>query len=1317
MRPNQTRYGWGSRTRSTPSSSNDADCATGALQTLAWLAVAFFAAATLLAAPSRADVLNANDAVVTGFSGTQSADTAPGESDPFGETFIDPDGASVKIRKLEPDAAPEAQSIAAPIDFSAKARDVGQVFAIGLDAGDEFDPTKSTPDIYVGATSAYGLQIIVPDSDGDGRPERVQRGQPDAQWMPGQFGAGGGPGSIWKVDGKNGDISLFATIPDNSGPGIGDIVYDRATRQFFVSDLDTGMIHRLTRDGELVDSYDHGESGRAAAGLDPIADDGSKADITDAAFDSTDSETWGLAPPERMVWGMAMHGGRLYYAVAQGPEVWSVGINLDGTFADDARREFDVPGTPGNFPISDIAFDTQGYMYIAQRGGIRGSWDYLAFTEPKKSVVFRFGRELPDDPETPGIWVPIPDEYAVGFPPDYRNTAGGIALGYGLDEDGKVRTGACGRTLWTTGDNLRRSPEFSDELAEGGPAVVHGLQGTARDLIRPDNAPPFQSYFVGDGDTSENADKSGHVGDVEIWQPCDKQADYGTDVPLPDIPEDYPPIGEPPYDFNLRLDKAAVPGTCLAGGLGFLCDYVVRVTNTGSAPYVGPVVVNDKLPAAPVGAVMTLAPQPPWLCLAISPTERQCTHNAAVLWPGDSVDLFVNVDLPAAFGACHLDNTAGIVWPAGIGDADPGDDFDWATAAVPGPACPPAVGNKANLKIEKFPWAPVCQDVGANYLCRYFVTVRNTGPGVYNGTIKVNEEIPAGTTASFALQPPWTCGGAAPNFTCEHEPVVLNPSNGVMLGAFVTVPKGLAAGLGCKATNKASIVDAAGGTDQNTNPADDDAEATALLPALCPVLPLLNNLKLEKTGPDLHCPVSGSDWACKFKLKITNGANPYTSELQVLDALPFGTPPGATIDFTPPPGWNCGGLFPNIYACSSANPNLAAGASVEIPMTVKVPVQDGTSCTVTNNAQTIKAAPGTLLNIFNGDDFDSASAQLATVVKPDGTFVCAAPAMGEPEPPLAPPPGGKPEEPDDEPEPQCPRGWSKTPVPGKCCPRGSAWDGKRCKRGEAPPEPEDEPESEPEPPALQCWNGWIKIDDDETKSYLRKGYKIGRRRKGSRSVWCAKEDTDTPPPARACPPPAVGTLPHCKCGSGYVGKPPNCRKVPVSCPKGYVGKPPNCRKLPVSCPKGYVGKPPNCRKLPVSCPKGYVGKPPNCRKLPVSCPKGYVGKPPNCRKLPVSCPKGYVGKPPNCRKLPVSCPKGYVGKPPNCRKLPVSCPKGYVGKPPNCRKVPVSCPKGYVGRPPNCRKVPVSCPKGYVGKPPNCKKLTIRRPLRLQQQR
>jgi hypothetical protein len=107
------------------------------------------------------------------------------------------------------------------------------------------------------------------------------------------------------------------------------------------------------------------------------------------------------------------------------------------------------------------------------------------------------------------------------------------------------------------------------------------------------------------------------------------------------------------------------------------------------------------------------------------------------------------------------------------------------------------------------------------------------------------------------------------------------------------------------------------------------------------------------------------------------------------------------------------------------------------------------------------------------------------------------------------------------------------------------------------------------------------------------------------------------------------------------------------------------------CPKGYVGTPPNCKKLPPilklkPCPKGYIGTPPNCKKLPPilklkPCPKGYVGTPPNCKKLPPilklkPCPKGYVGTPPNCKKLPPMlklkpCPKGYVGTPPNCKKL------------------------------------------------------------------
>src|SRR5436305_13217246 len=100
-----------------------------------------------------------------------------------------------------------------------------------------------------------------------------------------------------------------------------------------------------------------------------------------------------------------MHGGRLYYAVAAGPQVWSVGIKLDGSFANDARWELDVSGLPSTNEISNIVFDNEGHMILAQRGPQVGSYDYSVFAEPKTSSVIRYTREVPDDPATPSTWL------------------------------------------------------------------------------------------------------------------------------------------------------------------------------------------------------------------------------------------------------------------------------------------------------------------------------------------------------------------------------------------------------------------------------------------------------------------------------------------------------------------------------------------------------------------------------------------------------------------------------------------------------------------------------------------------------------------------------------------------------------------------------------------------------------------------------------------------------------------------------------------------------------------------------------------------
>ena len=50
----------------------------------------------------------------------------------------------------------------------------------------------------------------------------------------------------------------------NTGAALGNIAYDRWNKQLFVSDLETGMIHRIRpSDGADLGFYDHGVQGRA----------------------------------------------------------------------------------------------------------------------------------------------------------------------------------------------------------------------------------------------------------------------------------------------------------------------------------------------------------------------------------------------------------------------------------------------------------------------------------------------------------------------------------------------------------------------------------------------------------------------------------------------------------------------------------------------------------------------------------------------------------------------------------------------------------------------------------------------------------------------------------------------------------------------------------------------------------------------------------------------------------------------------------------------------------------------------------------------
>ncbi|MCR4269303.1 hypothetical protein NUU27_24255 [Nitratireductor sp. ZSWI3] len=535
------------------------------------------AAGLLLGAPARAQegaIIQPGFMAVTGFPGTVipgfEEGLLPGV-DPVDETFIDVQRASLRIFDMTfLGGPPTGQVVFTPPPFEVPAGEIGQVFGLAYDDGKREDTTAIAPSLYAAATSFHGVEIVTDDEDEDGRPERQRRGTAGARFMDGQFGEknGGGPGSIWKIDGITGAVSLFADIETNSGPGIGNLAFDRSHRQFFASDLDSGLIHRIGIDGNLVDTFDHGVEGRPAHGLDPLADDGAVMDIAGAAFDAEEPKTWGYTQAERRVYGLAVHGGRLYYAVGEEAEIWSVGIARDGTFAGDPRWELTVEAEE-ELPVTDIAFDTRGFMYLAQRGEVENRYDYSSFADSGEAEVLRYWRESPDDPETESIWVPAPEEYAVGFPQPHRQAAGGIDLQYGYDNQGLINRNACSDTLAKTGDRLRDNPALEDQLAEGGPLAVHGVQLTASFLVRPQNEPPFGSWFADFDGFFDDPEVKGHVGDVEVWRPCEGRAGYYEPIPYPgDYPvPGWPPGFPPPGDLPPCIEVEAAEYFCTPAGL------------------------------------------------------------------------------------------------------------------------------------------------------------------------------------------------------------------------------------------------------------------------------------------------------------------------------------------------------------------------------------------------------------------------------------------------------------------------------------------------------------------------------------------------------------------------------------------------------------------------------------------------------------------------------------------------------------------------------------------------------------------------------
>jgi hypothetical protein len=696
-------------------------------------------------------IIRPGDAAVTGFSGAKVWGDVPSDVLPIDRTFIDTSGAVLQVFDLSKLGGPPGGQVAtAPATYRAIAGDIGQVFGTALDS----DTANKTPNIYAAATSLFGLQIVSAEGG------RLVKGEPGARWMPGQFGTGGGPGSIWKIDGTTGTVSLFANLKhgdkDNSGPGLGALAYDPDSDQIFAADLEFGLIHRLGRDGHDRGTFDHGVSGRKAAGLDAIPyDASSRASIERPEFDIEDPFSWGFADARRIVFALAVANKRLYYSVEKPLQIWSVGINADGSFADDPRIEIEVTGSPSANLVTDIAFDGPDKLYLSQRSELAGSYDYSVFAKLQTPVVRRYSWS-----ESDKRWSEDADEFAIGLKTPHRSTDGGVALSYGYDASGNINYGQCRETLWTTGGHLRED-EDKERAAKGGARTVHGLQGNNKSDIRPGNVPPYETWFVDDPGFFDDANVWGRIGSIAIYAPCDSKIAEAPETPVTPIPYPMPT----PVDGGIWIKKE-----CLPSAFGGLIHCLITVTNSGDAILDALVSFFDAatiLAGPGAGGAVTIvaaAPDvPQWVC---SPTPAPDP-------PGSShvVDVTIDTGPLAPAGNHGFHNCASLQAPAhGIACADGG----------------------TSLVIIKT--APAACVPGA--ACTFGVTITNTGGQPFNGDMQLSDAAFMGPGAPMpapitGIVPPLGCvpaPGAVP-FSCV-APMTLAPGESKPFSITVTMPAG-----------------------------------------------------------------------------------------------------------------------------------------------------------------------------------------------------------------------------------------------------------------------------------------------------------------------------------------------------------------------------------------------------------------------------------------------------------------------------------------------------------------------------------------------
>lgn len=262
------------------------------------------------------------------------------------------------------------------------AHKLGNIFGIELD--EEFN-------MYVTATSQIWQRVV--SSGGS----MISQDQVLEIWRYGDIGGGendlAAAGTIYKIDAYTGDVSVFASLPQQNadlaffgdagiwhrtaGPGLGNISYDIENQTFYVTNFEDGKIYRINLEGEVLDAYDPLMSDNGLPGMPAMGE-----------------RIWGIDVYDHKLYFSVWHSTTLNAPYSGYPEVYSIELNEDGSFMGNERKEFtfSVPNYPNIYsPISDIDFNENGRMLIAQRTMLN---DVTVYNHQSAAAIYDYNTTL-----------------------------------------------------------------------------------------------------------------------------------------------------------------------------------------------------------------------------------------------------------------------------------------------------------------------------------------------------------------------------------------------------------------------------------------------------------------------------------------------------------------------------------------------------------------------------------------------------------------------------------------------------------------------------------------------------------------------------------------------------------------------------------------------------------------------------------------------------------------------------------------------------------------------------------------------------------